>query len=419
MAENSEDIAEILYSFVSATPSGTAGEKTLFNQNGDRRLVKLGTDIKYDNGTNVDKAVLTLLNKESKLYSLSIKVDKSKVVNLNSLKFKERRLYSSKTETYININLNQNINLSHVLFIGEVKQLGGNFKINKTILITKDVGKGQEQKYDDITDEEEYLNLHHIDYFSFMYDDFKKMYDEYKVKNERQQNPDSRKKINNAVNAVRASNRLKPLPKVQPAPEGAGAGAAAAAAGKKPVVEEEGGDKEEGGAGEEAARARAEEEAGAGAAAAAAGKKPVVEEEGGDKEEGGAGEEAARARAEEEAAVAAEQEAPRQEDEEEEDEDEAIAAARAGEAAVDNADGIDTDKTVPQLLATRAAAGDQAAVDNADGIVTDKQVPPLPATAATRAPTQQPREGINEGFIGGGKKKVKKTKTKTKKAKKV
>ena len=379
MAENSEDIAEILYSFVSATPSGTAGEKTLFNQNGDRRLVKLGTDIKYDNGTNVDKAVLTLLNKESKLYSLSIKVDKSKVVNLNSLKFKERRLYSSKTETYININLNQNINLSHVLFIGEVKQLGGNFKINKTILITKDVGKGQEQKYDDITDEEEYLNLHHIDYFSFMYDDFKKMYDEYKVKNERQQNPDSRKKINNAVNAVRASNRLKPLPKVQPAPEGAGAGAAAAAAGKKPVVEEEGGDKEEGGAGEEAARARAEEEA----------------------------------------AVAAEQEAPRQEDEEEEDEDEAIAAARAGEAAVDNADGIDTDKTVPQLLATRAAAGDQAAVDNADGIVTDKQVPPLPATAATRAPTQQPREGINEGFIGGGKKKVKKTKTKTKKAKKV
>jgi len=281
MAENSEDIAEILYSFVSATPSGTAGEKTLFNQNGDRRLVKLGTDIKYDNGTNVDKAVLTLLNKESKLYSLSIKVDKSKVVNLNSLKFKERRLYSSKTETYININLNQNINLSHVLFIGEVKQLGGNFKINKTILITKDVGKGQEQKYDDITDEEEYLNLHHIDYFSFMYDDFKKMYDEYKVKNERQQNPDSRKKINNAVNAVRASNRLKPLPKVQPAPEGAGAGAAAAAAGKKPVVEEEGGDKEEGGAGEEAARARAEEEA----------------------------------------AVAAEQEAPRQEDEEEEDMD--------------------------------------------------------------------------------------------------
>jgi hypothetical protein len=397
----------------------TIGEKKLLTKNGDRKPVNFINKINFAEGYYFDKAVLTLLKIESDLYSLSIKVDKPKVFNLNSLNFINNRLYSSKTKTYKDLNQNQNINLSHVLFIGNVEQTNGNFIIKKTILIIIDDGIGEAEQHNDIGGEEEYLNLHHIDYFSFMYDDFKKMYDEYKVKNERQQNPDSRKKINNAVNAVRASNRLKPLPKVQPAPEGAGAGAAAAAAGKKPVVEEEGGDKEEGGAGEEAARARAEEEAGAGAAAAAAGKKPVVEEEGGDKEEGGAGEEAARARAEEEAAVAAEQEAPRQEDEEEEDEDEAIAAARAGEAAVDNADGIDTDKTVPQLLATRAAAGDQAAVDNADGIVTDKQVPPLPATAATRAPTQQPREGINEGFIGGGKKKVKKTKTKTKKAKKV
>jgi hypothetical protein len=355
----------------------TLGEKKLLTKNGDRKPVNFINKINFAEGYYFDKAVLTLLKIESDLYSLSIKVDKPKVFNLNSLNFINNRLYSSKTKTYKDLNQNQNINLSHVLFIGNVEQTNGNFIIKKTILIIIDDGIGEAEQHNDIGGEEEYLNLHHIDYFSFMYDDFKKMYDEYKVKNERQQNPDSRKKINNAVNAVRASNRLKPLPKVQPAPEGAGA------------------------------------------AAAAAGKKPVVEEEGGDKEEGGAGEEAARARAEEEAAVAAEQEAPRQEDEEEEDEDEAIAAARAGEAAVDNADGIDTDKTVPQLLATRAAAGDQAAVDNADGIVTDKQVPPLPATAATRAPTQQPREGINEGFIGGGKKKVKKTKTKTKKAKKV
>jgi hypothetical protein len=357
----------------------TLGEKKLLTKNGDRKPVNFINKINFAEGYYFDKAVLTLLKIESDLYSLSIKVDKPKVFNLNSLNFINNRLYSSKTKTYKDLNQNQNINLSHVLFIGNVEQTNGNFIIKKTILIIIDDGIGEAEQHNDIGGEEEYLNLHHIDYFSFMYDDFKKMYDEYKVKNERQQNPDSRKKINNAVNAVRASNRLKPHPKVQPAPEGAGAGAAAAAAGKKPVVEEEGGDKEEGGAGEEAARARAEEEA----------------------------------------AVAAEQEAPRQEDEEEEDEDEAIAAARAGEAAVDNADGIDTDKTVPQLLATRAAAGDQAAVDNADGIVTDKQVPPLPATAATRAPTQQPREGINEGFIGGGKKKVKKTKTKTKKAKKV
>ena len=327
----------------------TLGEKKLLTKNGDRKPVNFINKINFAEGYYFDKAVLTLLKIESDLYSLSIKVDKPKVFNLNSLNFINNRLYSSKTKTYKDLNQNQNINLSHVLFIGNVEQTNGNFIIKKTILIIIDDGIGEAEQHNDIGGEEEYLNLHHIDYFSFMYDDFKKMYDEYKVKNERQQNPDSRKKINNAVNAVRASNRLKPLPKVQPAPEGAGAGAAAAAAGKKPVVEEEGGDKEEGGAGEEAARARAEEEA----------------------------------------AVAAEQEAPRQEDEEEEDEDEAIAAARAGEAAV----------------------------DNADGIVTDKQVPPLPATAATRAPTQQPREGINEGFIGGGKKKVKKTKTK--KAKKV
>ena len=358
----------------------TLGEKKLLTKNGDRKPVNFINKINFAEGYYFDKAVLTLLKIESDLYSLSIKVDKPKVFNLNSLNFINNRLYSSKTKTYKDLNQNQNINLSHVLFIGNVEQTNGNFIIKKTILIIIDDGIGEAEQHNDIGGEEEYLNLHHIDYFSFMYDDFKKMYDEYKVKNERQQNPDSRKKINNAVNAVRASNRLKPLPKVQPAPEGAGAGAAAAAAGKKPVVEEEGGDKEEGGAGEEAARARAEEEA----------------------------------------AVAAEQEAPRQEDEEEEDEDEAIAAARAGEAAVDNADGIVTDKPVPPLpatSATRAAAGDQAAVDNADGIVTDKPVPPLPATAATRAPTQQPREGINEGFIGGGKKKVKKTKTK--KAKKV
>lgn len=359
----------------------TIGEKKLLTKNGDRKPVNFINKINFAEGYYVDKAVLTLLKIESDLYSLSIKVDKSKVFNLNSLNFYDKRLYSSKTKTYKDLNKNQNQknNLSHVLFIGKVEQTDDKFIIEKTILIIIDEGIGEAIQHNDIGGQEEYLNLHHIDYFSFMYDDFLKMYDEYKDKNELEKNPDSRKKINNAVNAVRASNRLKPFPKVQPAPEGAGAGAAAAAAGKKPVVEEEGGDKEEGGAGEEAARARAEEEA----------------------------------------AVAAEQEAPRQEDEEEEDEDEAIAAARAGEAAVDNADGIDTDKTVPQLLATRAAAGDQAAVDNADGIVTDKQVPPLPATAATRAPTQQPREGINEGFIGGGKKKVKKTKTKTKKAKKV
>ena len=178
MAENSGDIADILYSFVSATPSGTAGEKKKFNQNGDRKLVKLKTYIKYDNGTNVDKAVLTLLNKESNLYSLSIKVDKSKVFNLDSQKFKGQRFYSRASETYI--TQDDTTILSHMLFIGTVGNADdGNFKINKTILITNDAGKGQEKKYDDITDEEEYLNLHHIDYFSFMYDDFYKIYTEY------------------------------------------------------------------------------------------------------------------------------------------------------------------------------------------------------------------------------------------------
>ena len=172
MAYNSGDIAEILYS------SGTAGEKTLFNQNGDRKLVNLDTEIKYTDDIYVDKAVLTLLNKESNLYSLSIKVKKDKVFNLDSQKFKGQRLYSRASETYI--TQDGTTKLSHMLFIGTVGNADdGNFKINKTILITNDVGKGQEKKYADITDEEEYLNLHHIDYFSFMYDDFYTIYTEY------------------------------------------------------------------------------------------------------------------------------------------------------------------------------------------------------------------------------------------------
>ena len=176
MAYNSGDIAEILYS------SGTAGEKTLFNQNGDRKLVNLDTEIKYTDDIYVDKAVLTLLNKESNLYSLSIKVKKDKVFNLDSQKFKGQRLYSRASETYI--TQDGTTKLSHMLFIGTVGNADdGNFKINKTILITNDVGKGQEKKYADITDEEEYLNLHHIDYFSFMYDDFYTIYTEYLSKN--------------------------------------------------------------------------------------------------------------------------------------------------------------------------------------------------------------------------------------------
>jgi len=365
MAENSEDIAEILYSFVSATPSGTAGEKTLFNQNGDRRLVKLGTDIKYDNGTNVDKAVLTLLNKESKLYSLSIKVDKSKVVNLNSLKFKERRLYSSKTETYININLNQNINLSHVLFIGEVKQLGGNFKINKTILITKDVGKGQEQKYDDITDEEEYLNLHHIDYFSFIYDDFIKMYDEYKDKNKSQQNPESGTKFRDTTAKVINTSRISQLPKKQPAPapEGAGAAPKADEAGAEPKADE-------------AARKKAQE--------AQEAQKPGAQE--GQKKE------------------------PREEDEddeEEEEEDEATAATRATAARdQDVAEGTGDEAGAVELVVVPVVEeeGNDEARAAAQGAQVVEQVEPGPG-----APTQKQQR---EGTPGGGKKKVKKTKTK-------
>ena len=314
----------------------TLGEKKLLTKNGDRKPVNFINKINFAEGYYVYKAVLTLLKIESDLYSLSIKVDKSKVFNLNSLNFINNRLYSSKTKTYKDLNQNQNIKLSHVLFIGNVEQTNGKFIIKKTILIIIDDGIGEAEQHNDIGGEEEYLNLHHIDYFSFMYDDFIKMYGEYKDKNERQQNPDSRKKINNAATAataVLATTKLRkpirPLPKVQPAA---------------------------------AAAARKEEE-------------------------------------------------PREEDEDEDEdkeEDEDKATASRDQAA---ADGARDEAALQVEQAAAARKEEKAALQVKPAALQVKPAAPVVEQVA-QEPTQQPTGEIQEGEMGGGKKKLRKPKPK-------
>ena len=341
----------------------TIGEKKLLTKNGDRKPVNFINKINFAEGYYVDKAVLTLLDNESKLYSLSIKVDKSKVFNLNSLNFYDKRLYSSKTKTYKDLNKNQNQknNLSHVLFIGKVEQTDDKFIIKKTILIIIDEGIGEAIQHNDIGGQEEYLNLHHIDYFSFMYDDFLKMYDEYKVKNESENNPNSRTTL----------SELNPLPKP--------------ANGKTQQKKSQPGAK----AAEEEAQRKKEEEA------RKKEEEPREEDKDKEEDEATAATRATAARAGEEAAqqtTAATR-----------------AAARAGEeaarkeAAVDNADGMETDKPVPQLLATRAAGYQDAAAPVAAQVVEPVVEP--------GAQTQADGDGERKSQ-GGGKKKVKKTKTK-------
>ena len=371
--ENIIMIDTIEYDVVLDTLSGAAGEKTLFTRNGDRKPVNLKKSINFANGYGVNNAVLTLLNIESSLYSLSIKikVDKSiKVLNLISLNFINNRLYSSKTETYKDPKLGENLNnnLSHVLFIGNVKNAGdGNFKIAKTILITNDE-TGEAVKHLNIGGEEEYLNLHHIDYFSFMYDDFIKMYDIYKVKNERQQNPDSRKKINNAATAVLATTKLRkpirPLPKVQPA--------AAAAARKEEEPREEDEDEDED---------KEEDE-----------DKDKEEDEDKDKDKATASrDQAAADGARDEAAGAArkEEKAPRDEDE---DKDKDKATAARDQSAADG-------------------ARDEAALQVKPAALQVKPAAPVVEQVA-QEPTQQPTGEIQEGEMGGGKKKLRKPKPK-------
>ena len=373
--ENIIMIDTIEYDVVLDTLSGAAGEKTLFTRNGDRKPVNLKKSINFANGYGVNNAVLTLLNIESSLYSLSIKikVDKSiKVLNLISLNFINNRLYSSKTETYKDPKLGENLNnnLSHVLFIGNVKNAGdGNFKIAKTILITNDE-TGEAVKHLNIGGEEEYLNLHHIDYFSFMYDDFIKMYDIYKVKNERQQNPDSRKKINNAATAataVLATTKLRkpirPLPKVQPA---------AAAARKEEEPREEDEDEDED---------KEEDE-----------DKDKEEDEDKDKDKATASrDQAAADGARDEAAGAArkEEKAPRDEDE---DKDKDKATAARDQSAADG-------------------ARDEAALQVKPAALQVKPAAPVVEQVA-QEPTQQPTGEIQEGEMGGGKKKLRKPKPK-------
>lgn len=357
--ENIIMIDTIEYDVVLDTLSGAAGENTLFTKNGDRKLVNLKKSINFADNNQVNEAVLTLLKIESSLYSLSIKVDKSNVVNLNSLKFKERRLYSSKTKTYKYIIQNPNINLSHVLFIGNVQPPGGKFIITKTILITINEGAGQALKYNDIGGiggEEEYLNLHHIDYFSFMYDDFKKMYDEYKDKNKSQQNPESGTKFRDTTAKVINTSRISQLPKKQPAPapEGAGAAPKADEAGAEPKADE-------------AARKKAQE--------AQEAQKPGAQE--GQKKE------------------------PREE------EDEATAATRATAARdQDVAEGTGDEAGAVELVVVPVVEeeGNDEARAAAQGAQVVEQVEPGPG-----APTQKQQR---EGTPGGGKKKVKKTKTK-------
>ena len=367
----------------------TLGEKKLLTKNGDRKPVNFINKINFAEGYYFDKAVLTLLKIESDLYSLSIKVDKPKVFNLNSLNFINNRLYSSKTKTYKDLNQNQNINLSHVLFIGNVEQTNGNFIIKKTILIIIDDGIGEAEQHNDIGGEEEYLNLHHIDYFSFMYDDFKKMYDEYKVKNERQQNPDSRKKINNAATAataVLATTKLRkpirPLPKVQPA--------AAAAARKEEEPREEDEDEDED---------KEEDE-----------DKDKEEDEDKDKDKATASrDQAAADGARDEAAGAArkEEKAPRDEDEDEDKDKDKATAARDQSAA----DGARDEAALQVEQAAAARKEEKAALQVKPAALQVKPAAPVVEQVA-QEPTQQPTGEIQEGEMGGGKKKLRKPKPK-------
>jgi hypothetical protein len=201
MTDTEVEIDTIDYSFSSETSSD---EETSFTKNGDRKDINLA-DVYL-----INKAVLTLLDIESNKYSLSIKVYIDKENNFNSLKFKNKRIYSSVSETYINEI--ENIKLSHMLFIGKQQQQqpNGKFKIDKTILITN-YTTGEKKIYGDIADEEEYLNLLHIDYFSFIYEDFKVMYENYKDIN-RQDSDNTNKSMTVAPNIINARKKLKPLP---------------------------------------------------------------------------------------------------------------------------------------------------------------------------------------------------------------
>jgi len=206
MTDTGVGIDTIEYSFF---PEIYSDEETSFTKNGDRKPVNLKA-INLADGSVFNKAVLTLLDIESNKYSLSIKVDIDKEINLNSLNFKNKRIYSSVSETYINEI--ENINLSHMLFIGKQQQQqpNGNFNIDKTILITNHTA-GEKKIYGDIADEEEYLNLHHIDYFSFIYEDFKAMYEKYKDNN--RQDSDKTKNLKTTVQRlINEGRKLRPLP---------------------------------------------------------------------------------------------------------------------------------------------------------------------------------------------------------------